>query len=491
MSIVADSKEISSSDPQYILDKIYETHQDYRIDKPKIEISNTDQYVAKYSPGSNVIKIEQKVLDICEKYDQYGDDALAFIIGHELAHAYQGHLDSNTETSFLAYNKAYSRDFRSKHDVSFKEAEADVFGSFCAYLAGYDIKKVFPDIIDDIYAGYNLTDKILPHYPSKSSRRKSSKDMMLKLDSLVNLYDAGICLSLSGFYLEAAASYDYISKYYNNSEIINSQGVNYLLQALNMSKLNNESFYYPIEIDVNTRLHKAQKTSSTKDLSPRELMKFTFLIDNSLEKFNYALKLDPNKLETYLNIICAYTIDERLKDARDLILNKKLDQLFYNNANSDQRAAYEITKAILLKKSGQIEKANSSLIAIMKTNTENIHDLAQLNLKLQNKTEEIIDIKHPYFPNFNKIVRSRPVRSKPTFINLEDEISICWWTIDNHRYFLIDGDNTILIKETDSLEEDDNCSLKFINKDVIVNACSTSTKIYMKGKTPIVLYYKK
>ena len=477
-------------DPQAILDKIYSTHQDFRIEKPSIEVSSTNEYVAKYSPGSNVIKVEQRVIDLCKSYTEYGDDALAFIIGHELAHAYQGHLDNNTETSFLAYNKAFSREHKKKHDVTMKEREADIFGSFCAYLAGYDIKKVFPEIINDIYAAYNLTDRILPQYPTKSARNKTATNMMSKLDSLVCLYDAGISLSLAGHYMEASSSFNYISQYYNNNEILNSQGVNYLLEALNLSKLNNEKYYYPIEIDVTSRLHKAQKTASSKDLSPEDRMMFTFLISNSLEKFYESIQRDPTYLTGYINILCAYTIDNRLDQVGIYIQKNNLDELFYKNADADQRAAYEITKAIWQKKSGNIKQGDQSLKAILKSNSENIASLASLNLNTENNEIDEAIRTYSTSPNFNDIIRTKPIRSKPVMLNDKYGISITWWSIKGKRHFYVTGENEIIIKETDPSDNYENCDLKFLNREIEVRTCNTATSINIKGKKPIVIYQR-
>ena len=489
------SAALNKSYVQDILDNLYATHGDYRIDKPELIISNTSEFVAQYKPGSNAIVIEQKVIDLCENLGDNRDNALAFIIGHELAHAYQSHLDNETETSFLAYNKAYSSATRKKVDVKLRESEADIFGSFSAYLAGYKIQNVFPDIINDIYSTYNLTDKILPQYPSKSSRNKSAEHMMLRLDTLVNMYDAATYLSVTGNYMEASACYDYIEKSYSSVELNNNKSVNYLLEALNFAKLNSEKYFYPIELDLESRLHKAQKTATSKDLSPEERMMFTMLIINALEGLYNCIKQNPNYIAAYINIIAAYTIDNSPDKALKFIIDKNVDQLVYNNSDAEQRAAYEIVKALALQKNGETEKARKLLLALNRTSSENIKLLSQLNIdRIDNNSIPANESINESTGSTNKLknkLRTKPSRIKAFPINKENTIYYSFWVSNSHLQRHIKGDQEVLIQEIPKSEDTNRETLIFLNKNLRVYQNNDGKLIELEDKDHNVMVHHK
>ena len=470
---------VSGSDPcgmaisevQPILDKLYLALGDKRIECPSLEISDSEEFVAMYSPGSHKIVLEQKTLDLCSAFGDNKEDALAFIIGHELAHAFQGHLDHSDETSFLAYNKAYSPEMKLKVDVKLKETEADIFGSFGAYLAGYKIQNVFPDLINSIYASYGLTDKILPQYPTKSFRNKSAKNMMTKLDSLVKLYDLGNYLSLTGHYTEASACYNYVGHSYKGIELVNNQGVNNLLEALNLSKLNAEPYYYPVELDLKSRLHKAKKTADTKDLNPSEKMLFNLLIIDAIQYFEEAISMDENYLPAYINIICSHAVNNQPEEAINFIQKTNLEDKIYKQGNSDLRASYEIAKAICLLKNGKETEGTKLLKALKSTSNENISYLAKVNLET-NDNQQITSESGPAVSKkklSSKYLNSKPTKVHEIIINQKDKIKLSYWNKSGSTIFHIIGpEDLVIVSAAKSLNLTLDVDPQFVNKDLKV-----------------------
>lgn len=455
-----------------ILDKLYKSFGDKRIECPNLEIASSEEFVAKYSPGSHKIVIEQKAIDLCKDFGDKDDDALAFILGHELAHAFQGHLDHSEETSFLAYNKAYSTSTKSKVDVKLKEGEADVFGSFGAYLAGYEIHKVFPDLINTIYSTYGLTDKILPQYPSKSVRNKSAKKMMTKLDSLVHLYDLANYLSLSGNYVEASACYNEVGQSYKGIELTNNKGINNLLEALNMSKLNSEPYFYPLELDLNSRLHKAKRTSATKDLNPQEQMLFNFLLIDAIQAFTECIDMDPNYLPSYVNMICALGIENEAEKALDFINEYNVESKIYNNATADTRASYEIAKAICLMKTGKTEEGEKLLKALRSTSNENISLLADINLNggAINSGDSEAGPQQNVSKLIGKYKNFKPSKTQNSVLDSDNNIELSYWSKSSKDFYNIQsGAKEIMVVVSESsLGQEILSSPIFLNKDLRV-----------------------
>ena len=482
----------TSEDPVQILQNLYSTYGDKRISCPELEVVNTEDFVAKYSPGSHKIVLEEKTLSICSGFGEYESDALAFIIGHELAHAFQEHLEKTDETSFLAYNKVYSSATRKRIDVKLKESEADVFGCFGAYLAGYEIHKVFPDLINVIYEKYGLSDKMLPQYPTKKSRNKSAKFMMTKLDSLVNLYDLANYLSLTGHYTEASACYKYVDKSYKGKELVNNQGVNNLLEALNMSKLDFESFYYPIEVDLNSRLHKAKKTADTKDLNPSERMLFNLLLVDAIQAFKESIAMDQSYLPAYINMICAYAIKNDSEGALDYIKNENLDQKIYNQPNPDIRASYEIAKAICLLKSGKATEGKKLLKALQSTSNENISFLAEVNLNgaPQSNAGDFSDSSDSSFKLLAKYIRTKPIKLASLTLDKKKKTEVSYWNSNDAVVYEVNGIEQLYIVVSANIIET-NGTPTLVNRDYSVYKNNNISYITFESKKDQVIVISK
>lgn len=487
--------EINFLEAQTILENLYQALGDKRIECPELEISSSEEYVAKYSPGSHKIVLEQKTIDLCNTFGDHRDDALAFIIGHELAHAFQGHLDHSDETSFLAYNKVYSPDLKRKVDVKLKESEADVFGSFGAYLAGYEIQKVFPELINSIYSSYGLTDKILPQYPTKSFRNKTAKNMMSKLDSLVKTYELGNYLSLTGHYTEASACYNYVGTSYKGIELVNNQGVNNLLEALNLSKLNAESYYYPIELDLNSRLHKAKKTADTKDLNPSEKMFFNLLIIDAIQKFKEAISMDNNYLPAHINIVCTHAINNQPKKGLTFIEESNLENKIYKQGNADLRASYEIAKAICLIKSGNESKGTMLLKALKSTSNENIAELAKINLNggITNSAISESGSSNNTTKLFNKHKLTKPSKVKSQFLDSEKNISLTYWSKSKKLFYNLKSENQelLIVSSSSKSSIDIDSNPFFINRELSVYKDHGVAKIDFENDSKEIIVLRK
>ena len=126
---------------QKILDDLYKAAGQYSFEKPSLELSVENRRVAAYVPAKNLITIDTKALGICESMGAEADNSLAFLIGHELAHAFQKEFRNNNHvTNFLAYDHHYHASHRT-------EKVADIQGAFTSYLAGYGAALLHKDLL--------------------------------------------------------------------------------------------------------------------------------------------------------------------------------------------------------------------------------------------------------------------------------------------------------------------------------------------------------
>ncbi|MBK9723170.1 MAG: hypothetical protein IPO78_16425 [Saprospiraceae bacterium] len=155
-----------------IYNKLVNARGDFRYPVPKLFLRKEVSRVASIDYNKLEIVIEEKAYKTCL---QYGDAAIAFLLGHELTHYYEKHAWRNN----FAY--AYSdlqigQEMEKFHDQTANETEADYLGGFLAYSAGYGMFEKADSIIIQLYKEYKLSDQ-LKGYPSLQDRIELAKEV--------------------------------------------------------------------------------------------------------------------------------------------------------------------------------------------------------------------------------------------------------------------------------------------------------------------------
>ena len=281
---------------QQLLNELYEAGGDFRWKKPAIELVDSDNFVATFRPRSNKILIEQKVLAICRSFGKDSSAMLAFLIGHELTHFYQNEgAKTAGSTNFLAFHKAHDADIQS-------EVSADLQGIFLTYIAGYQrIQDCFPELIDRIYINYQLNSKQLEGYPEKQERQEFARVVRQRSDTLFHVFQAATYLSGFGKYREATACYNYLLQFYRGCEIYNNLGVLYALQAMKVGGKNADTLWYPLELDIHSRLSEAR----AGPLTATELGQRNELLEMAIVHFERSRNMNPWYQTAQVNRFCA------------------------------------------------------------------------------------------------------------------------------------------------------------------------------------------
>lgn len=305
---------------QQVLDKLYNASGNYIFLKPKLEISNSKNKVAAYLSGSKKIIVEVAAFRICQALGKDSLDALAYIIGHELAHSFQSDIQTHQETTnFLSYSHHFNSTER-------EEKTADIQGIFTAYLAGYKTKDVVRKVIQKIYEVYDLLNTKMSKYPPYEERLNMAYEVDRRVEELIQLFEAGNYLSALNRYEYASACYRYIEQYYQGEEIYNNMGVNLLLHAMNFTDNNIDFYLYPLELEWDSRLKKPKSQNGAKDLKPDEMRYRTKLIKTAIKHFEKAQKLNFNCFNCDINLVCAYTLLGEYQQAISYYLNKDLNK---------------------------------------------------------------------------------------------------------------------------------------------------------------------
>ncbi len=284
---------------QAVLDRLYATNGNYTFKKPALVISAENKKVAAYSPWKNTITLDEKAYQICRTFGRDSLSALAYILGHELVHAYQATIEGQRlRTNFLAYHHAYKADIRI-------EKGADIQGVFNAYLSGYGVLASMPDVIERIYRDYGLIGKTLAGYPSLDERKATCREVLDISQNLLDVFESCNYLLAIGQNGLACSGYEYILQYYQGLEIYNNLGIAYALNAQQFWNPKTDNFIYPLEADWNSKLSRAAAARGQDEMDPTmEPLRQAFL-DKALVNFREAARLSPEYLAARINTVCA------------------------------------------------------------------------------------------------------------------------------------------------------------------------------------------
>ncbi|MFA7059579.1 MAG: M48 family metalloprotease [Pedobacter sp.] len=207
------------------------------------------------------IAVEERTVELLSDLGTERENALAFLLAHELAHVYLRHGWTGDFGNAFAWTDMGRKMMKvaAYEDVVKRETEADFFGGFYGYLAGYDTLGVAPKVLDRIYAEYKLPDQI-PNYPSKSERIAIAQRQKESVRKLLPVYEAANRLLILARYEEAARLFYHLAQIFPSREMFSNAGVAYAQEAVRLLPVGAPAYLYPFELDTETRLVQQEQT---------------------------------------------------------------------------------------------------------------------------------------------------------------------------------------------------------------------------------------
>ncbi len=293
---------------EQVLKNLYLTYGDRQRPCPKL-IFTDDNQGPRYRESAQTIVLDGRSMQVCRSFGRDSVSALAFIIGHELAHFFHSKKHGHQhEFSYLAFD-------RGKHGDAEQERLADVQGIFNAYLAGYRTIAILPKVIAKLYESYQLKSK-LDGYPALAERQQTSAEILTTVDTLTQLYETANFLTALGQYELAAASYQYILRYYPGREVYNNLGVCHSLHALFCSVKSPDAFQYPLEIDTDSRLSRPRARGGESELTDSERALRKQLLLDAEKALKTAGRLDPSYFPVDVNLLCVLALQGKSGEAK-------------------------------------------------------------------------------------------------------------------------------------------------------------------------------
>ena len=273
-----------------------------------------DMAVAWYNASARELVLDERAYDVCTGFGADSLAALAVLLGHELAHCYRDHDwvgDFGNGYADLTVARRLAATAQAETSVLRLETEADHFGGFYGYMAGYNTLGVAPRLLAAVYEEFELGED-MPGYPALEERRDMALRAEELLAGLVPVFEAGQLLLAIGHHDEAGACFDHIATTFPSREILNNSGVARALMAIDLFTAAELPFALPLEIDADTRLSQGRtRTGSPADAARQR----RDLLAIARQRFEAAAGRDPDYATALVNLSCVAVLEDELDQA--------------------------------------------------------------------------------------------------------------------------------------------------------------------------------
>ncbi|MES2799801.1 MAG: hypothetical protein V4638_07275 [Bacteroidota bacterium] len=351
--------------------------------RPELQIASESK-VAAYYPESIKIKLDPSAFDICAKFGPRRNDAIAFVLSHELGHFEMNSFWSKDYNEYASLFEDSLNVLQKQNDESIKrlmenETQADIRAGIIRYLGGFSTLGFTRSVMDTLYASYSLPDK-MKGYPLRDERIKIAEKNDHLIEEFIHIFETSNFAVLSEDFTEAIEGYEFLIKQgFESREIYNNLGFIYYLQASQMfesSTLFNEKklkFIYPIELDLESKARGAG-TKGGNDFDE----KITKLLEKASESFETAINFDKKYSIAYLNLGCVASILGKYIQAEGYLATAK--ELAKREKDRPTRDNADLVLALIqyIKEGGDKKMTSKIVNRLAKAG----HEYAILNQKL-------------------------------------------------------------------------------------------------------------
>lgn len=291
--------------------------------EPALYIINYDGLPWAQSLADGSVMVTRKALQFC--YTNHspgeGDSRFAFVIGHELAHQFNGDF---WHYKFLRKAGEESGGIQTFQDVkevakdpdmlAARELQADQYGVIYAALAGYNTDAI---ISRDKNFFLEWVEKETPHLGLSENRllsvKKRSQAVYLRLreaSEKVILFELGVISYHLGRYDDSLGLFKRFASYFPGREVYSNIGTIYLRMAYDefIQSRSSESFPFLLSfgIDINSR---AEAISISRGFNEDKYQEYKRNARTAIEHLSKAIEYDPYYQEAKNSLGCAYMIN--------------------------------------------------------------------------------------------------------------------------------------------------------------------------------------
>ncbi len=297
---------------QRVLDRIERVADDTTKNPIRLQVVNSDQYIAQISP--------QGELSLSTQYmaTAKSDDELAFLIAHEVVHR------EHPAACVLSFSTSAQPSPSSLNVAQEKrmELQADRLGVFYASVAGYHADAA-ESLLSRIQSIPNISDAA---HPAFKSRLQETAAELNSIVQSIELFRVGVSFFDTEQYSRSVAVFQKVAQMFPSREAINDYGLAYHKLALEYSS-QNWGFKKSVILDPVARAIEPIR----EDLPQANL--FSAFMQKALAEYRKAIARDPGYVAVRINLASA------LDDQGDYAAaNRELHRVLAMNPTSQARA---------------------------------------------------------------------------------------------------------------------------------------------------------
>lgn len=230
------------------------------------------------------IVVERKALETCSTFGDRSADAIAFLLGHELAHFTMGH-GWGEDLQHFGDHSEVSRNIRSAQSASnsyhLLETQADQKGAFYAFIAGFAPELVADSLVNRLYTAYGWKSQTTG-YPDRPVREELLRKGLSRYQDLAMVMRLADHRLILGQYAEAASLYAFLmGEGFRNPMLYNNAGACHLQQAIAAAPPALRRFTYPVELDLRERWRGAGASMEEELRLAEDLLLQALVLDRS------------------------------------------------------------------------------------------------------------------------------------------------------------------------------------------------------------------
>ncbi|HSQ79232.1 MAG TPA: M48 family metalloprotease [Candidatus Bathyarchaeia archaeon] len=285
------------------------------------------------------IVISRQVLDICYKEPDKGDDRLAFILAHEIAHQLKDdfwhlrffqavELSQKGKPSDAAAVEEVRRIATSTDEPLAKELQADEHGIVYASMAGFDTRAVvfgdgqvdffryFAAALDpsNIKGGTPDAD-----HPTPEARAAAVKARLVQVLDAIDLFDAGLLFYEAADYESAARLFEEFLRYYPGREVYHDLAACRHQIAVKAYEDWKKGQGVPFRLALTVGSETRARSIVLRDEPPEQ--RFRREIGRAVELYRTALAQDPSYWPAANNLGCALLLQDNAYEAVGVLKN--------------------------------------------------------------------------------------------------------------------------------------------------------------------------
>jgi tetratricopeptide (TPR) repeat protein len=283
------------------------------------------------------IVISRQVLDICYKEPEKGDDRLAFILAHEIAHQLKDdfwhlrffqavELSQKAKPGDAAVIEEVRKIANHSQEPLLKEMQCDEYGIVYASMAGFDTRAI---VLEDDKVNFfryfaaaldpgNIKGEARDaEHPTPDARAAAVKARLIQVLDVVDLFDLGLLFYQTGDFETATRLFSEFLRFYPSREVTHNLGTCHhqiALKSYREWKGKDQDFPFKLSLTVESET-RARKIILRGDSKTDWEARFKEEIEKAIGFYRTALGQDPSFWPSANNLGCALLLQENPYEA--------------------------------------------------------------------------------------------------------------------------------------------------------------------------------